>query len=55
MIIYEQVAKLKGIHFIDAGSIDGVDMYPYDHMHLSLDAHNNLAEYLAKKIPDIIK
>ena len=52
--LYKQVAKLKGIHFIDAGSIDGVDMYPYDHMHLSLDAHNNLAKYLAKVIPDMI-
>lgn len=52
--LYEQTAKLKGIHFLDAGSIEGVDMYPYDYMHLSLDAHNNLAKYLAKVIPDII-
>ena len=52
--LYEDVAKQKGIHFIDAGSIDGIDMYPYDHMHLSLDAHNNLAQYLAKVIPDMI-
>lgn len=52
--LYEQTAKLKGIHFLDAGSIEGVDMYPYDYMHLSMDAHNNLAKYLAKVIPDII-
>lgn len=52
--LYEQSAKLKGIHFIDAGSLEGVDMYSYDHMHLSLDAHNNLAKYLAKVIPDMI-
>ena len=52
--LYKQVAELKGIHFIDAGSIDGIDMYPYDYMHLSLDAHNNLAKYLAKVIPDMI-
>lgn len=52
--LYEQTAKLKGIHFLDAGSIEGVDMYPYDHMHLSLEAHNNLAKYLAKVIPDMI-
>ena len=52
--LYENVAKLKGVHFIDAGSIEGVDMYPYDHMHLSLDAHANLAKYLAKAIPDMI-
>ena len=31
-----------------------VDMYPYDHMHLSLDAHKNLAQYLANAIPDMI-
>lgn len=52
--LYKEVAKMKGIHFIDAGSIEGVDMYPYDHMHLSLEAHKNMAEYLAKKIPEII-
>ena len=52
--LYKQVAELKGTHFIDAGSIEGVDMYPYDHMHLSLDAHDNLAKYLAKAIPDMI-
>ena len=52
--LYKEVAKLKGVHFLDAGSIEGVDMYPYDHMHLSLDAHKNLADYLAKLIPELI-
>ena len=52
--LYKQVAKLKGIHFLDAASIDGVDMYPYDHMHLSLDAHKNLAKFLAEVIPGMI-
>ena len=52
--LYKKSAELKGVHFLDAGSIDGVDMYPYDHMHLSLDAHRNLASYLAKIIPDMI-
>ena len=52
--LYKEVANLKGIHFLDAGSIEGVDMYPYDHMHLSLDAHKNLAQYLANAIPDMI-
>ena len=52
--LYREVAKLKGVHFLDAGSIEGVDMYPYDHMHLSLDAHANLAKYLAKLIPELI-
>ena len=52
--LYEKVAKIKGIHFVDAGKIEGVEMYPYDHMHLSLDAHKNLAKYLANLITDII-
>ena len=52
--LYKKAAELKGIHFIDAGSIEGIDMYPYDHMHLSLDAHKNLAKYLANKIPEIV-
>lgn len=52
--LYEATAKLKKVHFIDAGSIEGVEMYPYDHMHLSLDAHRALADYLAKVIPDMI-
>ena len=53
--LYKKVSEMKGIYFIDAGSIEGIEMYPYDYMHLSLDAHNNLAEYLSKKIPDMVK
>ena len=52
--LYKKVAELKGIHFIDAGNIEGVDMYPYDHMHLSLDAHKNLAKFLSEMIPGMI-
>lgn len=51
--LYEQTAKRTGCHFLDAASIPGVEMYPYDHMHLSLEAHKCLAEKLAGLIPQI--
>lgn len=53
--LYEEVAKRLGCEFIDAGEIEGVDMYPYDDMHLSLDAHKNLAKYLSQFIPGILE
>ena len=52
--LYEDVAKRLGIYFLDAGKVSGVNMYPYDYMHLSLDAHNNLAKKLAEIIPDLV-
>lgn len=52
--LYEQTAKEKGIYFLDADKIEGVEMYPYDCMHLSLEAHNKMAQYLAKIIPDMV-
>jgi lysophospholipase L1-like esterase len=51
--LYEQKAKLLHCHFLDAATIPGVGMYPYDHMHLSLEAHRCLAKKLASLIPDI--
>lgn len=53
--LYEQTAKGKGIYFLDAGKIEGIEMYPYDCMHLSLKAHNTMAQYLAKIIPEMIR
>lgn len=52
--LYEEAAKRLEIHYLDAGKIQGVEMYPYDCMHLSLDAHNNLAKKLAEIIPTLI-
>ncbi|MBQ9989386.1 MAG: lipolytic enzyme, G-D-S-L [Lachnospiraceae bacterium] len=52
--LYEAVAKRLEIHYLDAGRIPGVDMYPYDYMHLSLDAHDNFAKELARIIPGLI-
>ena len=52
--LYKMAAERLGCYFLDAGSIEGVDMYPYDDMHLSLDAHRNLALYLAEYIPTLL-
>ncbi len=51
--LYQNVAHRLGCHFLDAASIPGVGMYPYDHMHLSLDGHKYLAKNLASLIPQI--
>lgn len=51
---YRAVAERLGCHFLDAGSIPGVEMYPYDWMHLSLDGHKAFAEYLARYLPEIV-
>ena len=53
--LYKEVAKRLECNFINAAEIEGVDMYPYDDMHLSLEAHNNLAKFLADYIPHIIE
>lgn len=52
--LYEDAAKRLGLHYLDAGQISGVEMYPYDYMHLSLDAHHQLAKKLAELIPGLI-
>lgn len=51
--LYDETAKLYGCHFLDAAAIPGMGMYPYDHMHLSLDSHRLLAEKLAELIPSL--
>ncbi|MDO4276585.1 MAG: SGNH/GDSL hydrolase family protein [Eubacteriales bacterium] len=51
--LFQASAARFGCHFLDAGSIDGICMYPYDHMHLSEDSHRILAEKLAELIPRI--
>lgn len=52
--LYEQVAEMLGCHYIDAGQIPGVEMNPYDFMHLSLEAHSAFAGFLAEKIPGFL-
>ncbi len=50
---YKKVADEYGCYFLDAGSIPGMEMAPYDCMHLSLKGHFLLAEKLSKVIPEI--
>lgn len=50
---YQETAARLGVHFLDAGAIPGMAMYPYDCMHLSPDSHRLLAGALAKRIPEI--
>ncbi len=51
--LYQKVADRLGCHFLDADTIPGVGMYPYDYMHLSLEGHRCLAEKLAELVPQI--
>lgn len=53
--LYEETARLTGCHFLDAGSVPGIEMYPYDFMHLSLDSHRVFAEKLAQVIPELFE
>lgn len=52
-MLYEDVAKRLGCHFLDAGAIEGMQMNHCDYMHLSLESHRLLAETLAMLIPQL--
>ncbi|MDD2971170.1 MAG: SGNH/GDSL hydrolase family protein [Lachnospiraceae bacterium] len=49
--LYQAVAQQNKCGFLDAGSIPGMGMYPYDYMHLSPESH----QLLAKTLADIIR
>lgn len=51
--LYKEAASRNGCHFLDAGSIEGICMYPYDYMHLSRESHRLLARTLSELIPQI--
>lgn len=51
--LYKEVAERNGCHFLDAASIEGMHMAPYDYMHLSKKNHELLANKLSKLIPEI--
>lgn len=51
--LFQETALRLNCHFLDAGSIPGVNMAPYDYMHLSLEAHGVLARKLADLVPQI--
>ncbi len=52
--LYKDVAERNHCYFLDAGTVEGIEMYPYDYMHLSLTAHEKLARKLAELIPEIL-
>lgn len=52
--LYKETAERLGCYFLDANSIEGMEMAPYDHMHLSRKSHRLLAEKLAEMIPQIV-
>lgn len=52
--LYKDVAERLNCHFLDAGSIEGMEMAPYDYMHLSRESHKLLAAKLAELIPQIV-
>lgn len=51
---FKDVADRLHCHFLDAGSIPGIEMYPYDWMHLSLESHKLLADELTNVIKEIL-
>lgn len=53
--LYREVAERNHCSFLDAGMIEGIQMYPYDYMHLSLNAHKALARKLEQVIPGILE
>lgn len=53
--LYQEAAARCGCHFLDAASIDGIRMNPYDHMHLTADSHRLLALTLAELIPELCR
>lgn len=51
---FKDVADRLHCHFLDAGSIPGIEMSPYDWMHLSLESHKLLADELTKVMKEIL-
>ncbi len=52
--LYADVAARLGCHYLDAGQIPGMRMFPVDHMHLDTESHRLLAQKLAEIIPGMI-
>lgn len=52
---YQEVANELGCLYLDANTIEGIELYPYDYMHLSKDGHRALAKKLAEIILELDK
>lgn len=49
---YRAAAERADISYLNAAELPGMEMYPYDYMHLSPESHRILAEHLSRMIPD---
>ena len=52
--LFASVAEELGVSFLDAGTLPGMEIYPYDFMHLSPKGHRVLAEKLAEMVPELL-
>lgn len=52
--IFKDLSCELGLHYLDANEIPGMEIYPYDYMHLSPKGHKALADALQKLIPKIL-
>lgn len=50
---YQRTASLLNCHFLDAGSIPGMQVHPNDSMHLTKKSHDILANKLSSLIPSL--
>lgn len=48
--LYQEIADRLGFRFLDAGSIEGMEMNQIDYMHLTAESHRLLAKKLAEMI-----
>ena len=53
--LYEALATKYRCHFLDVGNLEGIDVYPTDYLHLTLESHQILAKELADRIHEIFK
>lgn len=51
---YAKIAELTGCHYLDANQVISAAPNPVDYMHLTAEAHAQLASALEKKIREII-
>lgn len=52
---FKQVADEEACYYVDLGSIKGVEMAPYDWMHLTKESHSKVAHVLKETIENIFK
>ena len=51
--LFRQTAADNHCRYLNTYEIPGVEMAPYDHMHLSMSAHAALADKLSELVPEL--